>query len=81
MKKTDFTEGSELVVKEQRGRSQNKRPEKGTKASSKNNDCYYCKQPGYMKKNCFKYKKMLKKNGGPGGNGASTSKNNRIKLA
>ena len=29
-----------------------------------NNDCYHCKQPGHIKKNCVKYKEMQKK-GGP----------------
>ena len=75
MKKTDFTEEtSRLIVKEQKGRSQSRRSKKKTKASSENFDCYYYKQPGHMKKNCFKYKKMLKKKGGPGADGASTSR-------
>jgi len=74
MKKTYFTEEAlGLVVNEQRGRSQSRRPKKGTKTSSENLDCYYCKQPGHMKMNCFKYKEILKKNGGPGPDGVSTS--------
>jgi len=61
-----------LVVKEQRGRLHSKGPKKGTKTSSENNDCYYCKHPEHMKKNCFKDKEMLKK-GGSGADRASTS--------
>jgi len=53
-----------LVVKEQTGRSQSRGPNEGTKASRKNFDYYYCKQPGHIE-NCSKYKEMLKKNGGP----------------
>jgi len=54
MKKTDSTEkASNLVVKEQGERSQSRGPKKGgTKASSENFNCYYCKQPGHMKKTC-----------------------------
>ena len=44
MKKTNSTkETSGLVVKEQRERSQSRGFKKGTKVSSENNDCYYCK--------------------------------------
>ena len=56
------------------GRSQSKGLKNGTKASSKNNDCYYYyKQLGYMKKNYFKYKDMPKKKGHPWVDGVSTS--------
>ena len=44
MKKTDFIEeASGLVVKEKMGRSQSRISKKGTKASSGNTNCYYCK--------------------------------------
>ena len=80
IKKTDCTEeASRLVVKKQRERSQSKGPKKSTKTSNGNNDCYYYKQPAHMKKNCFKYKEMLKKKGDPGADGDSTSGNNQIK--
>ena len=55
------------------GRSQSREPKKGTKVSSENFDCYYYRQPAHMKKTCSKYKEMLKKRGGPGSDGASTS--------
>jgi len=74
MKQTDFTEkASSLTVKEQKGRSYGRGPKKSTKPSSENFGCYYCKQPGHMKKTCSKYKEMLKKRGGQGSDGASTS--------
>ena len=62
-----------MVVKERMERSQSRGPKKGTKASSENFDFYYCRQPGHKKKNCSKYKEILKKKGGPGADGASTS--------
>ena len=74
MRKIDFTgEASGLVVKEQRGRSQSRGSKKSTKTFSENFDRYYCKQSVHMKKTCSKYKEMLKKKGGPGIAGASTS--------
>jgi len=72
MKKTDsIEEVSKFVIKKQRRRSQSRGSKKGTKASSENIDWYYCKQSWHMKKNCFRYKEMLKKKGGPGTNEAS----------
>ena len=56
-------------------------PKKDTKASSKKNDCYHCKQLGHMKKNRFKYKEMLKKKGGLDLIELVPMKNNQIKLA
>ena len=74
MKKIDFTgKASGLVVKEQRERSQSRGSKKGTKTFSENFDSYYCKQPVHMKKTCSKYKEMVKKKGGLGIAGASTS--------
>jgi len=64
MKKTDFTkEASGLIVKDQKWRLQSRGPKKDIKASTENSDCYYCKQPGHVKKTCSKYKEMLKKDG------------------
>ena len=58
MNKIDKIEkASVLIVKEQKRRSHSKEPKKKIKASSGNNDCYYCKQTRHMKKNCFKYKR------------------------
>ena len=73
MKKIDFTEEtSGLILKEKRRRSQSKGPKKATKASSENNNCYFRKQSGHMKKNYLKYKETQKKKGGSEANGAST---------
>jgi len=64
MKKTDFTEeASGLVVKGQRGTSRSREAIKDPSVSS-SNACYYCRKPGHIKKNCFKYKEILKKKGG-----------------
>ena len=51
IKKIDFREeASGLIVKEQREKSQSRRPKKDTKAFSENFDCYYCKQPCHMRR-------------------------------
>ena len=72
MKKTySMKEASELVIKGQRGRSKSKRPKRDREASS-SFYCYFCKKPGYIKKNCMKYKEMLKRKGGKDSDGAST---------
>ena len=43
MKKTFHRGGLRIGSHGQRGRSQSRRPKKGTKTSSENLDCYYCK--------------------------------------
>ena len=64
MKKTYFTEAaSELVVKERWWRSQSRGPKKGTNTSIENNDCYNCKLPGHMKKNCTHEEELLQVQG------------------
>jgi len=47
-------------------------PKRNPDASS-NNACNYCGKPWHIKKNCMKYKEMLKKKGGNDSNGASIS--------
>ena len=72
MKKTDSTEeASELFVKGQRGRSKSRGPKKNPEASS-SFSFYFCKKPGHIKKNCMKYKEMLKRKGGKDSDGVST---------
>jgi len=58
---------------EAEGGSHSRGPKKGNKGSTRKNDCYYCKQPGHLKKNCFKYKEILKKKDSPGADGACAS--------
>ena len=36
--------------------------------------CYFCKKPGHIKKNCMKYKEMLKRKGDKDSDGDSTSR-------
>jgi len=63
IKKTDSTEeASGLFVKGQRGRSKSRGPKRDPKASS-SFSCYFYKKPGHTKKNCMKYKEMLKRKG------------------
>ena len=52
-----------MFVKGQRGRSKSRGPKKDPKASN-NISCYFCKKPEHIKKNCMKYKEMLKTRGG-----------------
>ena len=60
MKNTDFTEkASELFVKGQKGRSKSRGPKKNPEFNSFT--YYFCKKPWHIKKNCMKYKEMLKK--------------------
>jgi len=60
MKKTDSTEEVlGLVVKSQRGRSKNRGPKRDPEGSS-SYACYYCRKSGHIKKNCMKYKEMMK---------------------
>ena len=56
-----YKEGLRIGSEKAEGRSHSRGPKKGTKAFSENNDCYYCKQSGHMKKNCFKYKESKRK--------------------
>jgi len=72
MKKTDSTKASGLFVKGQRGRSKSRGPKRNSEASS-SFSCYFCQKPGYIKKNCMKYKKMLKRKGGKNSDWASNS--------
>ena len=73
MKKTDSTEeASGLFVKGQRKRSKNRGPKRDLEASS-SFTCYFCKKSGHIKKNCMKYKEMLKKRGDKDSNRTSTS--------
>jgi len=59
IKKTDsMKEGSRLFVKGQRERSKSRGPERDLE-SSNSFSCYFCKKPGYIKKNCMKYKENL----------------------
>jgi len=61
LKKADSTENaSGLFVKGQRGRSKSRGPKRDLKASS-GFSCYFFKKSGHIKKNCIKYKKMLKR--------------------
>jgi len=73
MKKTDSTEeASGLSVKCQRGRSKSRGTKRDPEAST-SFSCYFCKKLGYNKKNCMKYKEMLKRKGDKDSDGASTS--------
>ena len=73
MKKTDSTEeASSLFVKGQRRRSKSRGPKRDLEASS-SFSCYFCKKPRHIKKNCMKYKKMLKRKGDKDSNRASIS--------
>ena len=82
MKKTYSTEeASGLVVKGQRRRSKSMGPNKDPEASS-SFSCYFCKKPMHIKKNCMKYKEMLKREGGKDSDGASTSgKSDQVRLS
>jgi len=63
MKKTNsMEEASGLFVKGYRGRSKSMRPKRDPEAS-KSFSYYFCKKPGHIKKNCMKYKEMLKRKG------------------
>ena len=60
MKKKFYREASGLLVKGQRGRSKSRGPKRDQEASN-SFTCYFCKKSEHIKKNCMKYKKMLKK--------------------
>jgi len=53
-------------------RSQNRRPERDLETFS-SFAYFFCKKSGHIKKNCMKYKKMLKKRGNKDSDRASTS--------
>ena len=61
-----------MFVKGQRGRSKSRGPKRDSDASS-SFSYYFCKKPGHIKKNCMKYKEMLKRKGDKDSDGASTS--------
>jgi len=74
IKKTDSTEEASGLVVKGYERSKSRGPKKDPKAFS-SFACYYRKKLGHIKKNCMKYKEMLKKKGGKDSDGASTSGN------
>jgi len=86
MKNTDTTEeDSELFVKGQRGRLKNIGPKIDPEASNsfscyfckksaRSFSCYFCKKLAHIKKNCMKYKEMLKRKGGKDSDGASINR-------
>ena len=61
-----------MFVKGQRGRSKSKGPKRNSEAFS-SFSCYYCKKSGHIKKNCMKYREMLKRKCGKDFDGTSTS--------
>ena len=74
MKKTDSTEeASGLFIKGQRGRPKSRGPKRDPHASN-SFACYFYKKPTHIKKNCMKYKEMLKKKDGKDSDRASTSR-------
>jgi len=73
MKKTDSTEeASGLFVKGERGRSKSRGFKRDPEVSS-SFSCYFYKKPGHIKKNCMKYKEMMKRKGDKDSDRASTS--------
>ena len=54
------------------GRSKSREPKKDPEASS-GFSYYFSKKLGHIKKNCMKYKEMLKRKGGKDSDGASIS--------
>ena len=73
MKKTDsMEEASGYFVKSQRGRSKSRGPKKDPEASS-SFFYYFCKKSWHIKKDCIKYKKMLKRKDDKDSDRASTS--------
>jgi len=53
MKKIDYIEeASGFVIKDQRERSKSSRPKRDSEAPC-NFSFYFCKKPGYVKKNCM----------------------------
>jgi len=73
IEKTDSTEEtSGLFVNGQRERSKSKGSKRDLEDSS-SFSCYFCKKSGHIKKNCIKYKEMLKKKDGKDSDGGSIS--------
>jgi len=73
MKNTDsMEETSGLLVMGQGGRSRSRGPKRDPEATS-SFSCYFYKKSGHIKKNCMKYKEMLKRKGNKDSDGASTS--------
>ena len=56
-----------------RGEDQRVGDPKGTQRLLAFFSCYFCKKPFHIKKNCMKYKEMLKRKGGKDSDGVSTS--------
>ena len=76
MKKTDsIEETSGLFVKGQKGRSKSRGPKKNPEFNSFT--YYFCKKPGHIKKNCMKYKEMLKKESKDSDEASTSRKSNQ----
>ena len=74
MKKTNSTyEASTLVGKGQGERLKSRGLKRDLEAFN-SFACYSCRKPGRIKKNCMKYKEMLKKKCGKNSDGVSTSR-------
>jgi len=56
-------DASGLVVKGQKGISKNRGAKRDPEVSN-SFSYYFCKKLGHIKKNCIKYKEMLKRQGG-----------------
>ena len=72
MKKTDSTEEASILFVNQKERSKSRGPKRDPEAFS-SYSCYFCKKSEHIKKNCMKYKEMLKRKGDKDSDGASTS--------
>ena len=66
-------DSTEKALRSQRGISKSRGLKRDPEASS-SFACYFCKKPGYIKKNCMKYKEILKRKGEKNSDGASTMK-------
>jgi len=62
----------ELFVKGKRGRSKSRGPKRDPETSS-SFSYYFCKKPGHIKKNCMKYKEILKTKGRKNSDRVSTN--------
>ena len=60
-----------MFVNGQRGRSKSRGPKRDPEASN-NFSYYFCKKPGYIKKNYMKYKEILKRKVDKDSDGNST---------
>jgi len=65
-------DSTEKALRSQSGISKSRGLKRDPEASS-SFACYFCKKPGYIKKNCMKYKEILKKKNGKDSDGANTS--------